>query len=179
MIFNQGEFVSTPLQDTGSVIIRAARLSDAVGWCVIANMPLYRHGTLRPPFQRVEMVEKWLAGLGSDTTAIVAERDGVLVGTGSLQQYAGRRAHAATIGMGVRDDCHGQGIGSKLLEALLDTADNWLNIRRTELSVYTDNDAAIGLYKKFGLEVEGVLREYAYRDGRFSDVLTMARLRGD
>jgi len=140
-------------------------------------MPLYRHGTLRPPFQRVEMVEKWFSGLGPNSTVIVAERNGDLVGTASLEQYAGRRAHAASIGMGVRDDCHGQGIGSKLLEALLDTADNWLNIRRVELSVFADNAAAIALYSKFGFEQEGVLRDYAFRDGQFADVLTMARLR--
>jgi L-phenylalanine/L-methionine N-acetyltransferase len=163
--------------DPGSVVIRAVRLSDAAGWCAIANMPLYRHGTLRPPFQRVEMVEKWLAGLGPNTTVIVAEHGRDLVGTASLEQYAGRRAHVASIGMGVRDDCHGQGIGSMLLEALLDTADNWLNIHRVELSVFADNAAAIALYRKFGFEQEGVLRDYAFRDGRFADVLTMARLR--
>lgn len=158
--------------------IRAARLSDAGGWCEITNMPLCRHGTLRPPFQRVEMVEKWLAGLGANTMAIVAERDSRLVGTASLEQYAGRRGHAASIGMGVRDDCHGQGIGSGLLAALLDAADDWLNLRRLELTVYTDNEAAIGLYRKFGFEEEGILRDYAFRAGRFADVFTMARIRG-
>ena len=158
------------------IVIRAVRLSDAAGWCALTNMPRYRHGTLRPPFQRVEMVEKWLQGLGSSTTAIVAERGGDLIGSGTLVRHDGRRAHSAGIGMGVRDDCQGQGIGSRLLEALLDTADNWLNIRRVELTVYTDNAAAIGLYKKFGFEKEGVLRDYAFRDGRFADVLTMARI---
>lgn len=170
--------VNTQPQDPGPVITRV-RLSDAAAWCAIANMPLYRHGTLRPPFQRVEVVEKWLAGLGPSTTAIVAERGGDLVGTASLEQYAGRRAHSAGIGMGIRDDCHGEGIGSMLLGALLDTADNWLNIRRVELTVFADNAAAIALYRKFGFEQEGVLRDYAFRDGQFADVLTMARLRRD
>lgn len=169
--------MNTQPEDPESVTIRAVRLSDAAGWNAIANMPLYRHGTLRPPFQRVEMVEKWFAGLGPDTTAIVAELSGELVGTGSLQQYAGRRAHAASIGMGVRDDCHGRGIGSKLLAALVDTADNWLNLHRVELTVFADNAAAIALYRKFGFEQEGLLRDYAFRDGHFADVLTMARLR--
>ena len=38
------------------------------------------------------------------------------------------------------------------------------------------NAAAIALYTKFGFEQEGVLRDYAFRDGQFADVLTMARL---
>ncbi|MGL6093385.1 MAG: GNAT family N-acetyltransferase, partial [Pseudomonas paracarnis] len=33
------------------------------------------------------------------------------------------------------------------------------------------------LYRKFGFEVEGRLRDYALRDGMFVDTLSMARLR--
>jgi L-amino acid N-acyltransferase YncA len=33
------------------------------------------------------------------------------------------------------------------------------------------------LYRKFGFEVEGRLRDYALRDGVFVDTLSMARLR--
>jgi putative acetyltransferase len=36
----------------------------------------------------------------------------------------------------VRDDRQGKGIGSKLMEAALDLADNWLNSTRVELRIY-------------------------------------------
>ena len=39
-----------------------------------------------------------------------------------------------------------------------------------------DNEPAIRLYRKFGFEVEGTLRELAYRDGRYVDGFLMARL---
>ncbi len=52
-----------------------------------------------------------------------------------------------------------------------------MNLRRVELTVYADNQAAIGLYRKFGFETEGQLRDYAVRDGGYVDVLSMARLR--
>ncbi|WP_153017076.1 GNAT family N-acetyltransferase, partial [Pseudomonas amygdali] len=71
----------------------------------------------------------------------------------------------------------GKGVGSKLLAAVLDVADNWMNLHRVELTVYADNEAAQGLYRKFGFEVEGHLRNYAVRDGAFVDALSMARLR--
>jgi len=45
------------------------------------------------------------------------------------------------------------------------------------LEVYTDNEPAIRLYKKFGFVVEGTLKQFAFRDGQFVDVHTMARLR--
>jgi putative acetyltransferase len=43
--------------------------------------------------------------------------------------------------------------------------------------VFADNDAAISLYCKFGFETEGLLRDYAVRDGVLVDTLSMARLR--
>ncbi|RWX24231.1 GNAT family N-acetyltransferase, partial [Rhizobium leguminosarum] len=46
-----------------------------------------------------------------------------------------------------------------------------------ELTVYTDNDVAIGLYRKFGFEQEGLLRAFGFRSGEYVDAYTMARLR--
>ena len=88
-----------------------------------------------------------------------------------------RRRHVGYIGMAVRDDWHGRGVGSALMAAIVDVADNWLGYRRLELTVYTDNAVAFALYRKFGFETEGTLREYAFRDGRYVDAYTMARLR--
>ncbi|KPB77289.1 GNAT family acetyltransferase [Pseudomonas cannabina] len=82
-----------------------------------------------------------------------------------------------SIGMGVASAWQGKGVGSMLLAAALDVADNWMNLHRVELTVYADNEAAQGLYRKFGFEVEGRLRDYAVRDGVFVDALSMARLR--
>jgi putative acetyltransferase len=81
------------------------------------------------------------------------------------------------LGMGVATAWQGKGVGSKLLAAALDIADNWMNLRRVELSVYADNEGAIALYRKFGFETEGLFRDYAVRDGVFVDALSMARLR--
>jgi putative acetyltransferase len=52
-----------------------------------------------------------------------------------------------------------------------------MNVQRVELTVYADNQAAIGLYRKLGFETEGLLRQYAVRDGVLVDALAMARLR--
>jgi putative acetyltransferase len=79
--------------------------------------------------------------------------------------------------MTVRDDWHGRGVGSALMQAALDLADNWLNLARLELEVFVDNAPAIHLYQKFGFCIEGTLVQYAYRDGQFVDTYTMARLR--
>ena len=62
------------------------------------------------------------------------------------------------------------------MQTVLAQADNWLNILRIELTVYTDNVAALRLYQKFGFVIEGTHRAYALRDGAYVDAHAMARL---
>lgn len=158
--------------------IRSAEVNDAEGIAAIANLPGYRAGTLRLPYQTTEETRSWLAKPQSNSPALVAVLDGVIVGNAGLRRFEGRRQHVGSIGMGVHDAYTGRGIGSALIGALLDCADNWLNIRRVELTVYTDNVAAIALYKRFGFGEEGRCKDFAFRDGSYVDALSMARLRG-
>jgi putative acetyltransferase len=71
----------------------------------------------------------------------------------------------------------GKGVGRALVGTMVDFADRWLPVTRLELTVFTDNERAIALYRSFGFEVEGTHRDYALRDGRHADVLAMARLK--
>jgi len=87
-----------------------------------------------------------------------------------------RRRHVGEIHMAVRDDWQGKGIGTALMEAALDLADNWLNLTRIELQVFTDNTAGVALYKKFGFQIEGTHYLYAFRDGEYVDAYSMARI---
>lgn len=87
-----------------------------------------------------------------------------------------RRRHVGQLGMAVRDDWQGKGVGSALMQAAIDLAANWLQLTRLELEVYTDNQAGIRLYQKFGFEIEGTLRQYAFRDGEYVDAYIMAKI---
>ncbi|HHC6783606.1 TPA: GNAT family N-acetyltransferase, partial [Vibrio parahaemolyticus] len=79
--------------------------------------------------------------------------------------------------IGVHDQFHGLGVGSKLIETIIELADNWLNVRRIQLEVNADNEAAIGLYKKHGFEIEGEAIDASFRDGEFINTYYMARIR--
>ena len=103
--------------------------------------------------------------------------DGKVIGMIGLHREADRRAHAASIGMGVHDAYAGRGAGSALMAAVIDLADNWLQIKRLELSVYADNARAIALYERFGFAREGFHPAYSWRNGAFVDSLSMARVR--
>jgi putative acetyltransferase len=62
------------------------------------------------------------------------------------------------------------------MQAAVDFADNWLNLSRLELEVYTDNERALRLYKKFGFEIEATCRQSCFRAGKLVDTYAMARL---
>ena len=158
-------------------IIRASRPSDAEAITALVNLPGFRWGTLRLPFQTVEETSCRWKSASAQTTQLVAERDGAIIGDLGLTRFQGRRAHCGTIGMGIHDDFAGQGVGSALLAAAIDLADNWLALLRLELCVFTDNQPALALYRKFGFEIEGTHRNFAFRNGTYADAYAMARLR--
>jgi putative acetyltransferase len=148
------------------------------GITALYNDPAITRQVLQMPFQSTEVWRKRLAPDNERVVQLVALHQGMVIGNIGLEQFSRiRRSHAGNLGMGVATAWQGKGVGSKLLAAALDIADNWMNLQRVELSVYADNEAAIGLYRKFGFETEGLFRDYAVRDGVLVDALSMARLR--
>ncbi len=108
---------------------------------------------------------------------LVAEEGGKVLGHVTLFLTSKPRAkHSASIAIAVHPDAQGQGIGRKLMTEVIKQADCWLNLVRLELEVYTDNVAAISLYKKLGFEIEGEKRCCLFKNGRFENMFIMSRL---
>ena len=167
-----------PPSRADDIVIRAARPSDCEGIAALGNMPGYRWGTLRLPYQTPEATRKWLEGVNpANNISLVVEIDGRIVGNGGFERLQGRRSHVAYLGMGLHDDFQGRGIGSRLLREIIMIADDWLNLRRIELTVYVDNAPAIALYKRNDFEIEGMHRDFAFRGGTFVDAYAMARIK--
>lgn len=79
----------------------------------------------------------------------------------------------------VHKDYQNKGVGTALMKALIDIADNWLMLVRVELTVFEDNKRAIHLYEKFGFKKEGVKQLAAIRNGKYVNELIMARINPD
>lgn len=158
--------------------VRATEPDDFEAISEIMNCPGVIGNTLQTPYQSVEWRRERYANLRPGTRSLVAEIDGRVVGNlGLTPEAADRRRHVASIGMAVHDDFQGQGVGTALMEAVIELAENWIGITRIELTVYTDNAPAIGLYKKFGFKIEGTGPRYAFRDGEYVDAYYMARVK--
>ena len=165
-----------------NIIIRKFMVSDADDLAELYAMPKAYAGTLQLPYSTPDSVRARFEKYSPDShhlVAVVEETQKVVGNLGLHRITRARRSHVGQLGMAVHDDYQGQGVGTKLMAAAIDLADNWFNITRLELDVFVDNQAAVHLYKKFGFEIEGTLRNYAFRNGEYVDTYAMARLKND
>lgn len=95
----------------------------------------------------------------------------VLVFRGSSVRNFG----SGTIVLGILKDHQGKGVGSQLMQAAITWARHH-NLYRLQLQVHLQNERALSLYKKFGFEIEGVLKKCALIKGNFIDKYMMALL---
>jgi putative acetyltransferase len=172
-------------QDVISITTRPMRSTDATDLHTISTHPAVARGTLQMPSMELTAVQQRTdeqrPGLFR-YTAVAQHEDGTrrIVGSATLHQSQNPRLrHVAGVGISVHPDYWGIGVGSHLMKALLDLADNWLPLHRVELEVYTDNPAAVRLYERLGFVIEGTKRLQSFGDGRWADAYFMARLHPD
>ena len=75
-----------------------------------------------------------------------------------------------------RKDMQSKGVGTALLEAVIDRGKDHWGLRRLGLVVWAYNSPAIRLYEKHGFEHEGQFKDYVRSGASFKNALAMARL---
>ena len=101
--------------------------------------------------------------------------DGRLAGTSVFQSvHPGDRArHRAGLGISILKAYWGRGIGTQMMQAMIDAAKT-TPLEQLELSVVADNTRAYALYKRFGFEEYGRHRRaMKYRDGTYAELILM------
>jgi RimJ/RimL family protein N-acetyltransferase len=105
---------------------------------------------------------------------IIAEIDSEIVSMVSM--HCGTRPrtrHVGEFGITVRKPYWGLGIGSAMLDYLIEWAKGTNIVRKINLKVRSDNSKAIALYKKHGFTQEGVSTRDLYINGEFHDCIIM------
>jgi len=136
-------------------------------------------GTMRLPYDSLDNTRRRLEP-SPGTIQLVAVLQGEVVGFAELITYPNvpRHRHVGELNLiAVRDDMSGKGIGHKLMEAVVELADQWYQITKLNLLVWQDNVTAIHLYRQFGFVVEGTITDYAFRQGTYVDAHIMGRAR--
>ncbi|SDO03664.1 Protein N-acetyltransferase, RimJ/RimL family [Halobacillus aidingensis] len=107
---------------------------------------------------------------------LVAETEGTIIG---FSRCAGsdlkRLSHQVEFGVGVLEEYWGYRVGKELLQQSIRWAER-SGILKMTLRVLETNEKAIEMYKRFGFEVEGVLKkDKRLSDGKYYSTILMAR----
>ena len=158
--------------------VRLARPEDAEAIRAIYNLEVTESTVTFDLVPRTLADQRaWLADHDGVHPAIVAEREGEVVGFGSLAPYRSRPAYSTTVedSVYVRRDARGVGCGRVLLSELvrLGTVHGFHSIMAR---IVGGHEASIGLHTACGFDVVGIEREVGRKLGRWLDVVLMQRL---
>lgn len=105
---------------------------------------------------------------------IVAVVDNKIVGIASINSLQKERMkHNGTLGISLRKEYWGVGLGSASMEYLVEWAKSNGITKKVNLLVREDNERGINLYEKFGFEREGLLKNDICVNGVYYNTITM------
>ncbi|MCS2157435.1 N-acetyltransferase [Scandinavium sp. H11S7] len=163
--------------NTSEIIVRHVETTDAAALHQMHTHADVYHSTLQFPHPSMEMWHERVARKPG-RRQLVACIDERVVGHLVLDVMENpRRSHVATFGISIASEFQNRGVGSALVREMVNLCDNWLRVERIELTVFVDNPSGIGLYRKFGFEVEGTGKQFALRNGEYVDAYYMARMK--
>ena len=156
-----------------AISIRAAAETD----CATINA-IYNHYVFTstctydlaamPDAARVE----WFRQHGPKQPIIVAELDGAVVGWGSLSPFRTRPAYGRTVenSVYVHHGCHRKGIGSVLLQRLIELAREH-EYHTIIAGVDAEQSGSMKLHENFGFKPSGKFIQVGWKFERWLDVL--------
>ncbi len=171
------------LDDGRIVVLRQSQPADA------AALLRYReslreepHRTLTSPGEddmTVEVERQRLAAAADSPgmLALLAEADGSVVGEMFFRNGNRRRiAHRGAFYLSVAAGWRRRGVGTALLQTLIEWAEANPLIEKLNLAVLANNQVAIRLYRRWGFRTQGRRpKEIKFADGRYVDDLLLYR----
>ena len=159
-----------------SLKIRDIKIEDYKEISKIRKMPGVMENILSNKDEEEELIKEKIINRGKNQYWYVAEENGKVIGLGILMNHGNlRKKHVGVITLMVNSDYQNKGVGSLLMDKLINLSES-LNIIRLELCVFRDNYKAINLYKKFGFKEEGIKIKSALKNGEYADEIIMARI---
>jgi RimJ/RimL family protein N-acetyltransferase len=137
-------------------------------------------GTFPSTAEDLENYYRSVMGSKNDVMlAVVEKKSGRHIGNVKLGpiHWVHRRA---TFGILIGEkEFWGKGIGFEATQLMVSYGFERLNLRRIDLGVFAEHEAAVRCYEKAGFKVEGRMREDLFLDGKYRDRLWMGLLRSD
>lgn len=168
------------LKNQKTVIIRQAEIDDAEKLlnCIKTYVP---QSDYIPKLEQeiklsIEQKKEWINYFltNENSLLLITEFEDEIIG--NIDLTGNRRKimeHTAVIGMGMLKEWRNYGLGTALLKLAIEWAKENSILELLWLQVYTDNELGLGLYKKFGFEENGIMKNFFKQDGKYYDNLTM------
>jgi RimJ/RimL family protein N-acetyltransferase len=99
---------------------------------------------------------------------LVLEQKGMIVGNAEIRPNEKRKSHVGTVTIAIAESVRGQGIGTQLLQQLIEEAKN-IDLKLLTLSSMHINKAGIAVYEKLGFQKAGVMPQAFLYKGNYVD----------
>ena len=155
------------------VIIEAMQPDD---WPVVRAIYLEGIATKNATFEtEAPAWEKWDSG-HLVQPRLVVRLNGQLVGWAALSPVSSRRVYAGVTeeSVYISETVRGQGIGKKLLGALVEASEQ-AGIWTIQTAIFPENKVSIHLHETCGFRVVGIREKIGQMDGVWRDVVFMER----
>lgn len=120
-------------------------------------------------------IQGWIEGMALGTEAALVSYCGdELISIANVHRGVRREKHIGTIGLSIKKEYRGQGIGSRVLKYVC-TVSKQMGLRILKLQVYSPNHAAITLYIKEGFKEVGRIPEGALLHNEYVDEIIMVK----
>ena len=160
--------------------VRRATVADAAAVGGLYNEGVRtREATFETRERTVEEVAERLGRARPEHASVLGEVGGEVVGAAWLGPYSDRTCYAgvADFSVYVSGAAQGYGVGSVLLAALLELAEQ-AGLHKVTSRVLAENTASRRLCTRLGFREVGVHRRHARLEGRWRDVVTVEILLG-
>ncbi len=130
-----------------------------------------------PMYEKEQADEiRGLAG-NENNTMLLALDEEEIIGIATIHSsHKIKSRHEGELGIVVAQKYQGQGIGSRMIQMLIDWCKGNGVTTRIRLDTRTDNTMAVSLYLKFGFVVEGCCRNQTLLDGKYYDLYIMGMM---
>ena len=110
-----------------------------------------------------------------DCVYILAEQQGKIIGTASVERVRNAQSHAGVFGIVILEKFTGKGLGTMLMNKIIQLAKKELKVEIIKLGVFGNNKRAQNLYTKLGFKETGRIKNGIKVKGRYQDEITMVK----
>ena len=126
--------------------------------------------------EEIDFLSRVLSRLEKDEMFyLVAEVDGKVVAVSEISKRSGYEKHVGVIGIAIRSEFRDLGIGTEMMNALVEQAQE-MGLKVLTLTAFAANKPAIHVYEKVGFLQTGRIPKKHFKDGKYIDEIIMTKL---